>query len=371
MKIDANYHAVLGFSRACGFKRDPALLLAYASQFVDDARINHIVIDGDPADIHHDIIDKEHSFFNMATCHSYSRVKTFNYSSMTGNTTPFHFVPGLKGDNFPKKLRCAEESPVITTIVNEALDDGNLIRFGLALHPYLDTFSHQGFSGILSKVNDIKNCRALSHIPGSLLNRLIKIFRYVSKNRFDRLLDSGVPAYGHGQAMDYPDLPFLRWYYEYDYSSEFREGYRSTGIIENSARYRRAFSRGKEYLSDYLNRHPEYRDNEIPFKDFTVLFDTLTSQDTDKGRIRRWIETIVKARLFQKGDLALPYDKDLWLKEAFKNYEKEEFNKRKVVGALLADNFSTSNWYQYYLAVRWYKDRFFAICKEQGLAIPR
>jgi len=280
-------------------------------------------------------------------------------------------VPGLKGENFPKKLRCAEESPFIKTIVNEALDDGNLIRFGLALHPYLDTFSHQGFSGILNKVNDIKSCQALSHIPGSLLNLLIKMLKYASKDRFDRLLDSGVPAYGHGQVMDYPDLPFLRWSYEYDYSSEFREGYRSKGIIENPKRYRRAFSKLKKYLSDYLNRHHEYRDNELSFKDFKVLFDTLTSQDTDKGRIRRWIETMVKAGLFQKGDSALSYHKDIWLKEAFTNYDKEEFNKRKVVGAILADNFPTSNWYQHYLAVMWYKERFFAICKEQGLDIPR
>ncbi len=149
------------------------------------------------------------------------------------------------------------------------------------------------------------------------------------------------------------------------------EGYRSTGIIENSQRYRRAFSKVKGYLLDYLNRHPQYRDNELSFKDFTVLFNTLTSQGTDKGRIKRWIETMVKAGLFEEGDSALSYDKDLWLKEAFKNYEKDEFNKRKGFGALLADNFATSNWYHYYLAVMWYKERFFAICKEQGLAIPR
>ncbi len=180
-----------------------------------------------------------------------------------------------------------------------------------------------------------------------------------------------MPAYGHGQAVEYPDLPFLRWPYEYDYSSEFREGYRSTGIIENSQRYRRAFSKFKEYLSDYLNRHPEHRDNELSFKNFTLLFDTLTSQDTDKGRIKRWIETMVEAGLFQEGDSALSYDKDLWLKQAFTNYDKEELNRRKVVGALLADSFATSNWYQYYLTVMWYKERFFAICKEQGLAIPR
>ncbi len=73
MKIDAHYYALLGFSRACGFKKDCAILLGYASQFVDDARINHIVIGGDPAGIDHDTIEKEPSFFNMATCHSYSK----------------------------------------------------------------------------------------------------------------------------------------------------------------------------------------------------------------------------------------------------------------------------------------------------------
>ncbi len=100
-------------------------------------------------------------------------------------------------------------------------DPKSLIKFGLALHPYLDTFSHQGFSGILSKVKDIKNCRALSDIPGGLLTLLVKMLKYALKDRFDRLLDSGVPAYGHGQAMVYPDLPFLRWAYEYDFSDKF------------------------------------------------------------------------------------------------------------------------------------------------------
>jgi len=88
-------------------------------------------------------------------------------------------------------------------------------------------------------------------------SRRRRLSSYASKDRFDRLLDSGVPAYGHGQVMEYPDLPFLRWSYEYDYSDEFSEGYRYTGIIENSERYTRAFSRIKEYLLDYLNRHPD------------------------------------------------------------------------------------------------------------------
>ena len=74
---------------------------------------------------------------------------------------------------------------------------------------------------------------------------------------------------------------------------------------------------------------------------------------------------MVKAGLFKEGDSALSYDKDLWLKEAFKNYQKEQFNRRKVVGAILADNFATSNWYQYYLAVMWYKGSSFLSVKSK------
>ncbi len=48
MKVDAHYYAVLAFCRACGFSKGSVHKVAYASQFVDDAKINHIVIRGFP-----------------------------------------------------------------------------------------------------------------------------------------------------------------------------------------------------------------------------------------------------------------------------------------------------------------------------------
>ena len=39
MKIDAHYYALLAFARAIGFKKECAHRIAYASQFVDDAKI--------------------------------------------------------------------------------------------------------------------------------------------------------------------------------------------------------------------------------------------------------------------------------------------------------------------------------------------
>ncbi len=65
MKIDAHYYAVLAFARARGFDKQSACAIAYASQFVDDAKINHVVIEGSiPDGVRYDTIDGKPSFFN-------------------------------------------------------------------------------------------------------------------------------------------------------------------------------------------------------------------------------------------------------------------------------------------------------------------
>ncbi|MFA4916910.1 MAG: DUF6765 family protein [Syntrophales bacterium] len=370
MKIDAHYYALLAFSRACGFKKESAHKLAYASQFVDDATINHIVIAGDPGNIQYDDIENQPSFFNMATCHSYTRIKTFNQEAMINNTCAFHFVPCCRGPNFTKKLRCSEESSVITNILREALEEDDLIKLGTVLHVYADTFSHQGFSGILSKVNDIKECKTLSKIPWNWSDKFAKGIKWFTKNEFDKLFDSAMPAYGHGQAMEYPDLPFLRWSYEYDYSDQFSTSYKSSGEIDNTARYKRAFQKITEYLEDYLGRYPQYVDGSISFQKFDALFDTLLIEKTDRERVKNWQKIIATHGLFTKEDPACTYDENGWLREAFANFEEKKFKQSKVDGVLITANFSISNWYKYYLAVKWYKERFFYYCSQAGLEIP-
>jgi hypothetical protein len=371
MKVDAHYYAVLAFCRAGGFNKDTACKVAYASQFVDDAKINHIIIQGNPGDIQHDVVDDQPSFFNMATCHSYLRIKTFNYSAMMNNTSAFHFAPGCRGKNFVKKLRCAEESPIILDILNEALEQDDPVKLGMVLHVYADTFSHQGFSGLLSKVNDIKNCKTLSRLPWNWTDKIAKGFKLLTRDKFDKLFDSAMPAYGHGQAMEYPDLPYLTWSYEYDYSDQFSTLYKSSKPINNKERYKRAFQKIKKYLEDYLEKHPEYRDESINFQDFNILFDALLEDLTTKEREKNWQKILISQGFFEKIDSELTYDEHEWLKEAFENFEEEKFSRRKVEGVILAPAFSDSNWYKYYRAVKWYKERFFYYCSQAGLEIPR
>lgn len=370
MKRDAHYYAILALSRACGFNKDSAHVIAYASQFVDDAKINLMFFDHSNINIEYDMIENRPAFFNMATCHSYFRIKTFNYEAMVNNTSAFHFVPGCKGENFTKKLRCKEESPVILDILNDVFLEDDLIKLGIVLHAYADTFSHQGFSGILSKVNDIKYCEAKTEAHLGLIDRIMYLLRQFSQDKYEELFDRFMPAYGHGQAMEFPDIPYLMWSYEYDYSDEFNGSYTMVEI-DNKDRFKRAFNSIKKHLDVYLIKHNQYLDRTLKFENFDMLMDMLVLENTDKIREENWITFSIEHGLFNKDDLDLIiYEENTWLKEAFVNFNPQVFDRRKVEGVQLADNFMNSHWYHFYLAVKWYKKKFFQYCSKYQLSIP-
>jgi hypothetical protein len=370
MKVDAHYYGVLGFARASGFDKDTAQTIAYASQFVDDAKINYLTVRGDlPDGITSDRINEENCFFNMATCHNYTRIKTFNYSAMIHNTSAFHFVPGAKGPNFVHKMRCREKNPICEKIMEAALQKNDPIFLGLVLHPFADIFSHQGFSGLLSKVNDIDDCMILDK-SGRGLDQLFLRAREV-RDGFYKVMDFVMPAYGHGQAMGFPDMPYLKWSYVYDYTDEFAEIYRSSGGIDNPRRFRRAFEEIRGYLQNYLQKNPQYRDSKVAGNGFEPLFKALVAKKSDKGRIRNWQKVLVENSLFEQDDPALEYDEDMWLREAFDDFDHKRFHHRQVSGAKLAPGFTNSCWYRFYRAVKWYKELFFENCTAHGLTIQR
>jgi hypothetical protein len=110
MKKDAHFYALLAMARSVGIEKETAHKIAYASQFVDDAKVNKITLaDDNPGAIlsglKKDFGDSE-KIINAATCHNYFIVNTFNYGAMINNTTAFHFVPGCDGNKVLLK-RCA------------------------------------------------------------------------------------------------------------------------------------------------------------------------------------------------------------------------------------------------------------------------
>lgn len=370
MKRDAHYYAVLAFCRACGFNKPSSHLIAYTSQYVDDAKINLMYLKNPDQEAEYDLVNGRPAFFNMATCHSYFRIDTFNYESMINNTSAFHFVPGCKGESFTKKLRCMEESPVILDILDEVFMTDDLIKLGIALHVYADTFSHQGFSGMLSKVNDIKNCETKSELYLTLIDRILYTIKRFGKEKYDELFDNVVPAYGHGLALDFPDIPYLVWSYEYDRTDNFVCSFKLTDI-DNKERYTRAFNGLKKLLDNYLRLYPKYAEPGMSFNNFNALIEALLYENTDRIREINWVSVLLEQQLFNNDDLEhIIYQDNKWLKEAFANYESRVYNKREVDGAELTANFSQSNWYKFYQAVKWYKQRFFESCRKYGLDIP-
>lgn len=371
MQRDAHYYAVLAFCRACGFKKESAQVIAYASQFVDDAKINLMFLSHSNDRIDHDIVENKPAFFNMATCHSYFRIKTFNYEAMVNNTCAFHFVPGCKGENFTKKLRCKEESPIILDILEDVFLEDDLTKLGIILHAFADSYTHQGFSGMLSKVNDIKDCKAKNKVSLGYLYRILDFFAQFNRDEYDKLFDRIMPGYGHGQAMDYPDIPHLMWSYEYDGSDEF-SGYYKKVDIDNKDRFTRAFTNIRKHLENYLIKHTQYYDSNLRFDNFEMLMDTLVSEGNQNNREENWKRLIIDQGLFNNDDLDLIiYEDNKWLKEAFVNYDRKTFDDRKVAGEVeLTDNFLNSNWYRFYLSVKWYKIKFFKYCKKYQLNIP-
>ena len=78
--------------------------------------------------------------------------------------------------------------------------------------------------------------------------------------------------------MVYPDLPYLRWSYEYDFTDEFSTQYISTGEIDNRLRFKKAFERIKKHLREYLKNHPRHVDDQLRFDAFSAFFNALVAK---------------------------------------------------------------------------------------------
>jgi hypothetical protein len=373
MKKDAHYYALLAMSRSVGIEKETAHKIAYASQFVDDAKVNKITLAADnPSDLLSQLGDE---IINAATCHSYSDLSTYNYSSMTANTSAFHFVPGCEGRNFPKKMRCKKESKIIKSIVEEAVNNADPIKLGITLHAYADTFSHQGFSGIASKVNDVEGVRENNQIYISNY-QLLKEKRWkeigtrITTFLSELIKDRVVPAYGHGQVYSYPDIPYLEWRYEYDATDNFSSQYQ-VSRVKNTERFIEALKKIKDILQKFLENNDQYRDDSVVEVDYEEFYSILTARKVEEELIADWKDFMLAKGLLSSSDQnIIEYDNNIWLKEAFKDFINCDFERRIVNDVHLADDFLQSNWYQYYQGIQWYKQLFFKAAEKNGLSIP-
>lgn len=196
MQIDFHYGVIYVVSRLAGMAPASAATIAHACQYVDDAS-NYAPVNAaasDPA---------------VAARWKESLQTPVSWAA-------FHFIPGGEGARPDEKAICRPNSPAAISAVERAIEGRGsaegLHRLGVALHSYVDTWAHQDFSGLVSRHNlvlylegDQREFDRTSARWQRALNIAGASVAALTCDLFFRL--------GHGAALSYPDMPWMKWGY--------------------------------------------------------------------------------------------------------------------------------------------------------------
>ena len=198
MQRDFHYYCIAVLARAAGFAKKDSLIIAYASQYVDDSTESEPIRVG------------ELKFDPVRTAHI--GLKAYDWSVQKRVYIPFHFIPpeplippGPVSANHYSFLT-ESDSKFVRMVFTNAVKESNhllrLCRIGTALHTFADTWSHNRFSGREHDENNVE-----------------KIYHYqTDKARWKHLFWENfsldlLPEIGHAEAGHFPDKPFLKWKY--------------------------------------------------------------------------------------------------------------------------------------------------------------
>ena len=228
MQLDMHYYGTYAMARTAGLKPGICKTIATAAQFVDDnaAKMNIEFQDGGRIDA-------------QASAHHVSDViSNRDLEDQRQVWVPFHFLPGNKGNSFSQRLVCRENSKIARDLVDHhltfATHPAGVCLIGVAAHVYADTFSHYGFSGVGSRYNRVDNdsfefdTGLDPDIADYLKKKERDFFKRFGKgggfiaNIKSWLAETVSGALGHGAVATYPDRPYLKWSYEYEYPKKER-----------------------------------------------------------------------------------------------------------------------------------------------------
>ena len=205
MNIDFHYGVIYVVSRLGGLDRNQAQVVAHACQYIDDSTVPGLLK-----------FAGGETFERFASAHQMFDYKNTDNDQNRIVWAPFHFLPAAQGSTLEEKAICRPNSEVAKKMVRGALGmhsaPNGLHRLGVALHVYVDTWAHQGFSGTESKYNKITSLVGDDHDEGTWLGKLKAKADVLVDNVEARALDI-VSGLGHGAALHFPDMPWAKWKY--------------------------------------------------------------------------------------------------------------------------------------------------------------
>lgn len=207
---DIHFCLVEELALASGYSPIEAEIIAHASQLVDDAELHKpIKIYGLPNSFA-GLLNKDDLFDPI--CTAYNGIEMFyllGKGPQMKSLIPFHFVPpefyrGRGEYNWVTEYKSLFVMEIVDRAIAAVRDAKNhdervygLIKLGVALHTFVDSATHQGFSGRLSSDDNS-----------------VKVLRKINHRKRKMPLNELIPPVGHAQAGDYPDLPYLKFEYE-------------------------------------------------------------------------------------------------------------------------------------------------------------
>jgi len=357
MEIESHYYAVLALCRMLGIKKDIAYRIAYSSEFVDDSLIERIVFKTPPRGVKCRIFGKKRGLDQCATCLRIMTVWSYNQKKIINIFVPFHFIPGCRGSQFNKKMRTFPDSPILRSLTERAINLGNPYSLGIIMHVLGDAHAHQGFSGLVSRRNRVRNLKIARESVRGFMDTLISWYMTRAEWLFSRIFGRILPLYSHSHVGTVPDIPSAEWSYKYDTGLSFLPEIKSSGLIKNRERYIIAFDEMREILTRFLEKYPENKET-VPDVDIELFNEQLTKVISRRESIVDWEEFLVKYKLLDDTDTALHYDAHDWIRGAFKDYKRKKYSRSVVWNVLPVDGFSQTDWYKYYQAAREYKEHY-------------
>lgn len=323
MQEDIHYYGVYCLARSAGIKKKAAEIIAYASQYIDDSTAKKI-------DNHKD----GSKIIAIPTAHhSLDLIRNLDLEDQREIWVPFHFFPGGEGKNFTSKLICRKDSSLVREMVKNNLHNSKssyaLHLLGITAHVYVDTFAHYGFSGISSRRNrivgdTIKIEQSSKMVEAILGNKLAEFFTKYGiqggllsniRSAISSVGEIGSGALGHGAVSVYPDQPFLKWSFDYEYANLVSE---TKSIRNNQKTYLEACEKLYNLFTNFLAVHKQYFDIEsrVEFLEIkSKLKEILALEVSKEDRIKAWILALKKGELSEKKERLPIYDPNKWENE--------------------------------------------------------
>jgi len=320
MQIDMHYYSTYCLARAAGIKQDAAQIIAHSAQFVDDSVAKE-------TDQHKD----GSKIVSVPTAHHVVDIRNLNETSQRFIWVPFHFIPGCQGDSFTEKLVCRMDSPVARQMVFHNIEQSHpfiLELVGITTHVYQDTFAHFGFSGVSSRRNRVINSSIETKQYESVVNAAMgkTLGQWFAKyGGQGGLLDNirsiisfggelGSGALGHGGVSNYPDQPYLKWSFEYEYphlSGEDRIH------RDNQATFLKGAMRLHFVFMHFAAKNPEYwNDDERRWGQLEESIKDILSLELGRDdRCEAWREASRQGLFVEGGEEVPEYDANAWNKQ--------------------------------------------------------